>query len=107
MTHDLPHLPTGWAITSVEVTETTTYRVHVAHPQGATEDDIAAAGYDDYARETAPETVFPHEVGADRIVVRGRDQDPQGWPGWAAERPDHDAVTAILEVATADRQQAA
>ena len=104
MTHDLPHLPTGWAITTVEITETVTYRVHVAHPHGAAPREIAAVGYRDYATETAPETVFPHDPGGDRIVVRGRDQNlPRGWPGWAEARPDHDTVTAIVQTAAAGR----
>lgn len=102
MTEHVPQLPAGWEITTVEITETTTYRIPVAHPQGASARAIAAAGHDDYTQEEHPETVFDHQPGEDEVRVRGEQQDSWGWPAWAARRPDHDAVVAILDATAGD-----
>ena len=104
MPETTPALPEGWAVTTVEITETTTYRVHVAHPAGAARPEIAAVGYDDYSQELHPETVFDHELGVDEIAVGGQSQDGWDWPAWADRRPTHDQVTAIL---AADGKRAA
>lgn len=100
MTETAPRLPEGWAITTVEITDTTTYRVVVAHPEGASAQAIAAAGYEDLRQEPHPETVFPHEVGEDEVSVDGQLQDTWGHAPWADRRPDHDTVVAILEATT-------
>lgn len=102
MTDHVPQLPAGWEITTVEIFETTSYRIPVAHPSGASAQAIAVASYDDYAQQEHPETVFDHQPGEDEVTVRGQLQDIWGWPAWADRRPDHDAVVAILEAAVAD-----
>lgn len=81
-------VPEGWTVTDVEVLETTTYTVTVAHPVGATGAEIAAVGYDDYRQALHPEAQFIHVVGADEVTVAGESQesDPP-WPSWAAHRP--------------------
>jgi hypothetical protein len=91
-----PELPEGWEITTVEITESTTFRVAVAHPRDASSRAIAAVGHDDLAQEEHPEAVFPHELGEDSVTARGEDQDTWGWPPWAGSRPGHATVTAIL-----------
>lgn len=88
-------VPEGWTVSRVEVRETTTYTVSVAHPLSATRAEVAAVGYDDFSQELHPDIRFRHLVGADEIAVDGELQDGSlPWPSWAEHRP---AITTDAE----------
>lgn len=90
-------VPEGWTLSTVEISETTTYRIPVAHPRGAAPGEVAAVGYDDYCQAMRPEFVFAHTIGPDEVSVAGHVHDPgptdesTPWPSWAESRP---AITA-------------
>lgn len=96
-------VPEGWTLSTVEISETTTYRIPVVHPRGAAPGEVAAVGYDDYCQAMRPEFVFAHTIGPDEVSVAGHvhestptsESTPR--PSWAARRP---AITARGETSS-------
>lgn len=101
-------LPAGWAVTTVQITETTTYDVLVAHPPGATAAAIAAAGYEDYTDTAHPDRTFPAVPGEDEISIEGRDHTDDATaarPSWGTIH--HATTRTALEARTAPADRSA